>query len=534
MADRSEGSNAPGVIPFFKNWPVVISLSVVMVVDIVWELLNETPAIWDMAYHQLQGWSYLEAFRAGTLVSKFSSLSPSYPPLYYLQEALVFAWIPESEFKILIVNLPFILLIAYATYRISALFLSGAVAAWAPLLVLLFPAMTMVHREALLDGALAAWVTVGAWLILRSHWFAHRGWTLAFGLVCALGTLTKWTMAIYLIVPVVFGVAASGRRGRTIANLAVAGLVALPLVLSYYLPNLGAMISRYPTTEQTGLIPWLPYPRHGEPGLNNIWGWIYYPRVLSSYFLYFPLTVLFGIGVFRNRTNGPARAALEQRIPLFLWSWLGSGLIFLTFITPKDPRFVLPMIPPMAMLLLFFWEDRPRLIGLIVALALIQSVTFSLPLFRPVKLALFGLEGDRDYQSLQREWVLYANHYFHLGGPPVREDWRLAEILEVIPEGASVGVLPTLPRFHSGSLQLQSVTSDRNVSFFDFNEGPFGPNALTESDFLVAKTGHQGISFITNGNEQVMEGLPEKGWGLLREWPLPDGGRAQLWKADSR
>ena len=147
---------------------------------------------------------------------------------------------------------------------------------------------------------------------------------------------------------------------------------------------------------------------------------------------------------------------------------------------------------------------------------------------------MFGLEGDRDYQSLQREWVLYANHYFHLGGPPVREDWRLAEILEVIPEGASVGVLPTLPRFHSGSLQLQSVTSDRNVSFFDFNEGPFGPNALTESDFLVAKTGHQGISFITNGNEQVMEGLPEKGWGLLREWPLPDGGRAQLWKADSR
>ena len=358
MAYWSGGSAAPEMIPFFKNWPVAISLSVVMAVDIVWELLNEAPAIWDMAYHQLQGWSYLEAFRAGTLVSQFSSLSPAYPPLYYLQEALVFAWIPESEFKILIVNLPFILLIAYATYPISALFLSASAAGWAPLLVLLFPAMTMVHREALLDGALAAWVTVGAWLILRSHWFTHTGWTLAFGLVCALGTLTKWTMPIYLIVPVVFGVAASGRRGRAIGNLAVAGLVALPLVLSYYLPNLGAMISRYPTTEQTGLIPWLPYPRHGEPGLNNIWGWIYYPRVLSSYFLYFPLTVLFGIGVFRRRTSGPARVALAEKIPLFLWSWLGASLILLIFLTPKDPRFALPMIPPMAMLLLFFWKDQ--------------------------------------------------------------------------------------------------------------------------------------------------------------------------------
>ncbi len=532
MADRIGGHSVGEITPFFKNWRAVAGLALVIVIDVVWELLNEAPAIWDMAYHQLLGWSHLEAFRAGTLISEFASQSPAYPPLYYLQEALVFAWIPGSDFKTLIVNFPFILLTAWATYRISVLFLPAPAAGWASVLVLLFPGMAMVHREALLDGALAAWVTAGAWLILRSHWLTHAGWTIAFGLVCALGVLTKWTMPIYLFVPLVFGVVASRQPRRAIGNLMAAGLLALPLVLSYYLPNLAAMISRYPTTQQTGLIPWLPFPRHGEPGLNNLWGWIYYPRVLASYFLYFPLTVLFGVGLLRKRVRRPA--PLVKRIPLFLWSWLIGGLIILIFLTPKDPRFVLPLIPPMAMLLLFFWEDKPRLIGFIAALALIQFVTFSLPLFRPVKLAFFELKGDRDYQSLQREWVLYANHYFHLGGPPVREDWRLAEILELIPEGARVGVLPTMPRFHSGSLQLLSVTSERNVSFFDFNEGPFGAKALSAADFLVAKTGHQGISFITSGNEQVMRGLREKGWRLLREWPLPDGTRAQLWQAGSR
>ena len=461
------GMSPPRVmISFFKNWRTIFGLSVVILVDILWEFLNEVPAIWDMAYHQLLGWSYLEAFRSGTLASEFAILSPIYPPLYYLQEAFVFSFFPESDFKILIVNLPFILLIAYATYRISNLFLTVSSSGWAPVLVLLFPVMSMVYREALLDGALAAWVTAGAWLIIRSRWFIRTGWTLCFGLIFALGILTKWTMPIYLIIPVIFGVVVSGKPTRAIKNLMLAFFLILPLVCFYYLPNLANMVSRYPTTEQVGLMPWLPYPRHGEPGLNNIWGWIYYPRVLSSYFLFFPLTVVFSIGVFRRKMIGPVKGFVSEKIPLFLFYWLFSGLLFLIFLSPKDPRFALPIVPPLAMLLLYLWDDRPRLIRLIVFVAFAQSLSFSLPLFRPVKLALFEVEGDKDYQSLQKEWVLYANHYFHLGGPPTKENWKLADILELIPDGSTVGVLPTLPRFHAGSFQLKSVTSGRNVHFF--------------------------------------------------------------------
>lgn len=526
------GMSPPRVmISFFKNWRTIFGLSVVILVDILWEFLNEVPAIWDMAYHQLLGWSYLEAFRSGTLASEFAILSPIYPPLYYLQEAFVFSFFPESDFKILIVNLPFILLIAYATYRISNLFLTVSSSGWAPVLVLLFPVMSMVYREALLDGALAAWVTAGAWLIIRSRWFIRTGWTLCFGLIFALGILTKWTMPIYLIIPVIFGVVVSGKPTRAIKNLMLAFFLILPLVCFYYLPNLANMVSRYPTTEQVGLMPWLPYPRHGEPGLNNIWGWIYYPRVLSSYFLFFPLTVVFSIGVFRRKMIGPVKGFVSEKIPLFLFYWLFSGLLFLIFLSPKDPRFALPIVPPLAMLLLYLWDDRPRLIRLIVFVAFAQSLSFSLPLFRPVKLALFEVEGDKDYQSLQKEWVLYANHYFHLGGPPTKENWKLADILELIPDGSTVGVLPTLPRFHAGSFQLKSVTSGRNVHFFDFNEGSFGEDGLQIADLMVAKTGHQGISFITGENQKTMQLLRIQNWTVLGEWTLPDGEQAQLWKS---
>ena len=296
---------AKAIPPFYKNWRCVLGLSVVMGVNVIWEILNEVPAIWDMAYHQLMGISYLEALRQGTLISEFATLSPAYPPLYYLHEAGVYLLLPESDFRTLIVNFPYILLTAYATYRISGYFLSASTAGWASVLVLLFPAMAMVHREALLDGALAAWVTTGAWLILRSRWFTHIGWTLLFGLVCGLGAMTKWTFPIYLVIPVLFGVIASKQPLRSLRNLVVAGLLALTVMVPYYLQNLASMVSRYPTTDQAGLIPWRPYPRHGEPGLDNIWGWIYYPRVLASYFLYLPLTVLFGVGLVGNAFHVP-------------------------------------------------------------------------------------------------------------------------------------------------------------------------------------------------------------------------------------
>ena len=57
---------AAEVPPFYKNWRCVLGLALVMGVNVIWEVLNDVPAIWDMAYHQLMGLSYLQAWRAGT------------------------------------------------------------------------------------------------------------------------------------------------------------------------------------------------------------------------------------------------------------------------------------------------------------------------------------------------------------------------------------------------------------------------------------------------------------------------------------
>ena len=518
------------VTPFFRNWRCLSGLTLVVIVHWVWEAFNDTPPIWDMAHHQLMGWLYLDAFREGRLLAEFASISSSYPPLYYLQEALVFHFFPESDLQIQLVNLPVLVVTAWATYKIAVYYLSPSQASWAATVSLAFPAVAMVHREALLDGLLSAWVVVALWLVLRSDLFQNRSWSIVFGVVCGLGMLTKWTFPVYVCLPALFALWASPQRGRSILNLVCAGLAALPLFLSYYLPNLAALLSRYPTTNQTGLIPWQPYPRHGEPGLNNVLGWIYYPRVVASYFLYLPLTVLFLWGWWRSRRAGQG----SRPSPALLWVWLVSILVLLIFVTPKDPRFALPVAAPLAILLFYFWQDRPRVGVSMTAIAVFQLVAFSWPLFGPVKIALFELKGDRDYQSLQREWVLFSNHYFGLVGPPVVEDWKAREIVESLPDGSRVGVLPSLARFHYGALQLEAVRKKRRLSFLDFGEHPAWAESLARLDFVVAKTGHQGISFITRYNTEIGQSIRRAGWTLEGRWELPDAAVAEVWKKPSR
>jgi hypothetical protein len=349
---------------------------------------------------------------------------------------------------------------------------------------------------------------------------------LLLGLACAGGLLTKWTFPVYVCVPILYGLWKSPRRIKAVTNLLLAGLLALPLVLLYYGPNIRVLASNYPTTEQTGLIPWQPYPRHGEPGLNNLWGWIYYPRVLASYFLFLPLTLLFLAGSVRSRKE---RSGFDQESSSFLWCWLIGGVLLLTFVTPKDPRFAIPLVTPLAVLLVTFWRWSFPFQGLIVAVSILQFllVSFTLP-FSPPKLSFFSRVGDRDFQNIQREWVFFQTEYFGITGPPRREVWFLSEILGEVPDGTSIGVLPELPRFNVNNFHLQAARVGGRVNAIALGNMKEWRQRLEELDFVLRKTGYQGLSFITGFNREIMETLDAERWRVVGQWTLPDGSEASL------
>ena len=496
----------------------------IFIVHGVWEFLNDTPPIWDMAYHRLKGWKYLEAWRQGHLIEQFSQLSSYYPPLYYLQEALILRLAPGTQFLALASNLPGLFLLAYSTFRLSGLYLTSSAALLAGLIPLLFPLVAWTSRVSLLDVTLSGWVAAGSYLILRSNLLQKKRWTLLLGAVTAAGMLTKWTFILFLFPLLLYAIVYSENRRRSAINLADALILAILPLLWWYLPNLISLRERFQATAQVASL-------EGDPGLGSLLAWIYYPRCLSSYYLYLPLTILFVFGLLLCIFNKiPTRSPLS-----FLFWWLAGDILLLTLLEAKDPRYAMPLAAPLSILLVYPWQRRRKWVVSIWAFAFAQYLSVSLPwTAAPIKIAWFDIENDQDYRGIRQEWVFYQSTYFGILGTPRRESWRYEEILQAVPEKARIAFLPELAHFNLNTLELCAIRKGHPLEMVRLGRSQDSSSVLQEVSYVIGKTGPQGISYLTRFNDSVYHQLEEQSWSLLKVWMLPDRSQALLWRNPTR
>ena len=496
----------------------------VLLIHLFWAAANQTPAVWDMAHHQIMGWLHLASFRDGNLLSELSRISSYYPPLYYLEEVFVLSLTGATKFLPWIVNIPGLFLLSFFTYRIALLNSRPASAAAAGVVVLLLPLVAWTSRETLLDPSLAGWVTLGFFLVVKSEYLHLRGWTLLLGIVLTLGMLTKWTFCLFLIAPIVYSLVRTTDRSRAIRNLLDAVLISLPATFWWYLPNLNTLLDRFRLTSAAA--EW-----EQDPSLVSLWGWIYYPRSLSGYYLFILLSCLFVwvlVRILRKGTSGVNK--------FLLWTVFG-GILLLTLLKAKDPRYLMPLAAPVVIILMSevdklkarFWT-----VG-VVAFAFLQflAVSFSFPLTSG-KLALFERENDKDYLGMSREWVLYSSNYFGVVGPPRVEDWRHADISVHMKNGERIGFVPDAARFNPSTFRLVALEREIWVEVTPIGTNSFNPERLEGFDWIVGKTGDQGISYITQFNEQIYDAVEAHNWKLVEKWSLPDGTEAVLWQNPTR
>ncbi len=494
----------------------------VLATNAIWAFLDDVPPVWDMAHHQKQGLATLDSLRNGTIIEDFPGLSDYYPPLYYLQEAVVYGVLGDTGFIAFWANLPGLFLLGFCTWRLALRCMDPLPAAVAGALPLLLPMVAWTSRETLLDVALAGWVTAAVMAAVGSEGLTRRRWVVVLAAVSAAGMLTKWTFVLFAAPPVASAFFSSSDRPRALLNSALGGLAALPMVLWWYIPNIESLTARFLSTAEAAV--W-----ENDPTFLDLAGWIYYPRVLSSYYLYLPLTFLLIWGLVRTfRTTRSGRQSDTVRLVVV---WLTGGVVLATLLDAKDPRYIMPMVSPLAILLLYVWQERPRMVTAIGAIAAIQflTVSFALPV-GPVKIALFEWEPPSDYRTLSSEWVLYQSQYFDVAGPPRREDWKLREIVKALPGDSTVGWLPELPRFQTIGVSLIATHEGRAVRLRRLgNEEPSGA-ALDSVSHVVGKTGPQGLEVLTQFNGPVYRILDGEEWEVVSEWPLPDGSRAKLWR----
>lgn len=550
---------------FDRTWWWIL-FAALLISHVVWISWNQVPPAWDMAHHQLRGLEACDALFQGRLPAGFSRLSDYYPPLYYLQEAIVigiFGWglVP------LLANLPGLFLLGWCGRSLAREFLEEPSASLAGLIVLLLPMVAWVSRESLLDVSLSGWVAASLLLLRRSQGLTRRMPVVLFGCAMAAGMLTKWTFVFFMIGPVAWVWLRALDKRQAALRLMDAALVALPPILWWYLPNAGNLLERFRLTSQAGVA-------ENDPSWTSIAGWIYYVRCLASYYFGLPMLIPFVWGLVRafgkgspvgespashfkhrnsttqqlsnsatrqlstrpstdtshfalrtSHLSGPSHCALRT----FLWSWLLAGIVVLTLLPAKDPRYVMPLALPAVLLLFHFWRDSARAVGILTLIAVIQYAAVSFPLTPPFKLAFFEYDPPEDYRTLSQEWVLFQTQYLDVVGPPKKEDWHLGDIADLLPDGARVGFVPELPRFHVLALKLKAIRSGTRIEVFRLGDVPPDEEFVSGLQAIVTKSGDQGIPGLTVYNEQVRERLLESGWRSVGAWPLPDRSAAELW-----
>lgn len=504
-------------------WIWIAGFFLVLLIHLLWHSLNRLPPVWDMAHHQHMGWILAEAIRSGSF-GEIATISDYYPPLFYFVEAVLFLALGKTSWLPFLANLPGLFLLSFFTFQIAWTLFRDSQSAYSGILVLMFPLVAWTSRETLLDVSLSGCVALSLYILLRTRNLESHVWSIAFGVSVGIGLLTKWTFILFLVPAVCLSLFRSSQRLRSSRHLVDAVLVALPLTLWWYLPNLESLHQRYLLTARGA--DW-----EMDPVFGSLLWVIYYPRCLTSYYLFLPLTVVLIWGLIFLWRNG--RLQSEQA----RWAMIvaGGGVVLLTLLKTKDPRYVMPVVVPLAVLLASYWTSRPRAILLLTIFTLIQFLAISFPLpGLPDRIGFFGLEKDSDYVGMRQEWVWFQTSYFGVAGPPRQEDWHYSELLERFDVGDVVGFVPDHPFYHLNALSLYADLSERHVEVVRLGISDDWPKTLEKVKWVVGKTGNQGISYITRFNQQVYSALETLRWPLENSWELPDGSRALLWRNPSR
>ena len=222
----------------------------------------------------------------------------------------------------------------------------------------------MTARQALPDLALAFFITAATWaafealVVPRPRDSGRRKWLAASGAALAAGFLTKGPVGVVLpalIVgpPAVRRCFVEGRReaagpGPRLARLAGdAGLLAV-ICLGLALPWFAAMTAAHGTAYLERFFVAENLERFATARYNDPRPlWYYVPIVFGGLLPWSPLMLVW----WRPLRRVAARARRIEPAEAWLALWALAPLVFYSLSVGKQPRYVLPVLPPLAILL---------------------------------------------------------------------------------------------------------------------------------------------------------------------------------------
>jgi 4-amino-4-deoxy-L-arabinose transferase-like glycosyltransferase len=213
-------------------------------------------------------------------------------------------------------------------------------------------------RTALPDLPLAFFITVAIFAGLVAtldHQRTPTRWVVVSAAAIGLGFLTKGPLGVIIPALVLVPVLLLERRsiGITAGDLLLGSVVFLAIALPWYL----TMWLRHGTPYLEGFFIGDNFDRFATDRFNDPRPWWFYgPVILGGLLPWTPLAVVW---------VGPIRRFIARRgevgtIDVRLLMWVALPLVFFTLSVGKQPRYILPVLPPLAILLAASVLDRTR------------------------------------------------------------------------------------------------------------------------------------------------------------------------------
>jgi len=357
----------------------------------------------------------------------------TYPPLFYQVSIVTHHLLGTGKQASIAANLPFWLALLLGTFGLTRRIAnSSAAALLACLLVSTYPLTSSMARMVMLDFALAGMVALAMWLLVESEAFARRGVTIAFGVVCGLGMLTRSSFVIFLAGPTVVKLICAVRRGRPaetetprrnrLVSFGIAMSLGLLIASYWYSQNLSMKIANgvFRVSNEAA--------NHPDISFFSLKGLLFYPYALTDMAISPWLTIALLAAL-------PGLAAHKWPHRWLMTTWIVLPYLFFSNLDWKLARYLIPLLPALAVLTatgLFAWRNQVvRIVGgaltALLALGVWAGLTFGLA--QPKHLSENGW-----VQALTPSVQFKTSDYredIHVG-PPDRQAFGLEQVGAII------------------------------------------------------------------------------------------------------
>lgn len=322
-----------------------------IITNVLWFFLGHKPLHWDSADHLSYSLDTYKALKGSTsflaLIINLLDVSWYYPPLVYWASIPFYSVAGTGEFAGFLEMTFFLTLLVISVYQIGKRIYNPETGLFAAFCIGMFPITLQYGREYMLDLPLAAMCAISVYSLIRTNDFSSRNNCIKFGVIFGFGMLTKWTFILFLAPPVLYflmeGFRKATRKYRIALNFLFAVIVSLVISLPWYLRNIVQILSNRLNELERG-------------DLSLIENIFYYFSIIPSQISY-PLALLFiaAIIIFFK-----SNFAFHRKMPLY---WFIGSYVLITSISFKMPRFSIPLLIPLSLLLsaiVFFGEQEVR------------------------------------------------------------------------------------------------------------------------------------------------------------------------------